>query len=241
MELASNNGLRPWQQEKHYIQSLVLSVLSEYPVVFKGGTYLWFFHSLGRFSEVLDFTATGKLPEDIAEIVSRRISLFGVQNSLRIIKDNELGISFRILAIGPLNTGEKDTCSVYIEISMREKVLLVTESQKLDFPGYLLPVKPTKCMNLTEVGAEKVRAILTRKKARDLYDLNHMITHDRISFNRELINEKLPFYGVQFESRNFMLEVKARVPRIRRELEQILLENVPDSERIVENLEKWIG
>ncbi len=60
IEIAKLNRLRPWQQEKHYIQSLILNSLSELPLVFKGGTYLWFFHGLKRFSEDLDFTYNGK-------------------------------------------------------------------------------------------------------------------------------------------------------------------------------------
>ena len=59
--LVKLNNLRPWQQEKHYIQSLILEVVADEPLIFKGGTYLWFFHGLQRFSEYLDFTVNGKL------------------------------------------------------------------------------------------------------------------------------------------------------------------------------------
>ncbi len=31
IKLAKLNNLRPWQQEKHYIQSLILVALSEHP------------------------------------------------------------------------------------------------------------------------------------------------------------------------------------------------------------------
>ena len=42
LQIAKLMGLKPWQQEKHYIQSLALVTLSETPVILKGGTYLCF-------------------------------------------------------------------------------------------------------------------------------------------------------------------------------------------------------
>jgi predicted nucleotidyltransferase component of viral defense system len=63
--------MRTWQQEKHYLQSLILTIVSDYPLVFKGGTYLWLFHGLNRFSEDLDFTAKGTLKKDFPQYISR--------------------------------------------------------------------------------------------------------------------------------------------------------------------------
>ena len=143
----------------------MLNSISELPVVFKGGTYLWFFHGLRRFSEDLDFTASEELPEAVAEGVSKSLALFGVENELKKIADSETTISFRISANGPLNTGLKDRCIVYVEISKREKVVEDTISLKFDRPEYQLPIKSLAGMALEEVGAEKVRAILTRQRA----------------------------------------------------------------------------
>jgi len=49
------------QQQVHYFQAIVLGAVSNFNLVFKGGTYLWFCHKLPRFSEDLDFT----IKEDI--------------------------------------------------------------------------------------------------------------------------------------------------------------------------------
>ena len=119
---AKINNLKPWQQEKHYIQSLVLCSLSEEPVVFKGGTCLWFFYGLPRFSEDLDFTEDGKVSDNLPEKVSRDIELFGVENNFKIITNDEKTLSFRISAKGPLNSSDFDLCPVYVEISRREKI-----------------------------------------------------------------------------------------------------------------------
>ena len=111
------NGLRPWQQEKHYVQSLILGILSDFPLVFKGGTYLWFFHGLRRFSEDLDFTSSGKIRKEVPAVVSRNLTFFGLENELKIMNGNGKGLSFRIMANCPLNTSDRDRCVVYVEIS----------------------------------------------------------------------------------------------------------------------------
>ena len=59
IRFAKVNRLKPHQQEKHYLQTATLAgvytaVADE--LVFKGGTALFFFYGLDRFSEDLDFT-----------------------------------------------------------------------------------------------------------------------------------------------------------------------------------------
>ena len=57
IRLAKLNRLKAFQQEKHYIQTLVLRSIyaATNDLTFKGGTSLWFFYGLNRFSEDLDF------------------------------------------------------------------------------------------------------------------------------------------------------------------------------------------
>ena len=124
--------MTPWQQEKHYVQALALNAISELPLVFRGGTYLWFFHGLGLFSEDLDFTASEALRKGIPEKTSESLELFGVENALKKITDDEKTLSFRISAKGPLNTEAKDMCVVYVEISRREPVIEKRISLKFD-------------------------------------------------------------------------------------------------------------
>ena len=170
-EISKLFGMRPWQQEKHYLQSLILTIVSDYPLVFKGGTYLWLFHGLSRFSEVLDFTARGTIKKDFPEFISSSLRLYGYENEIKRIKDNEHGISVGFMINGPLHTSNKDRCVIYVEVSGREKVLLPGIPLKIDFPQYDIPVKTLSGMNLDEVGSEKVRAILTSEKGRDIFDL----------------------------------------------------------------------
>lgn len=232
------NNLRPHQQEKHYIQALILSSLSEHEMVFKGGTYLWFFHGLKRFSEDLDFTATGKT-EGIEEAVSSDLEMLGVESTCRIFSDEERSFSFRISARGPLNTSEKDLCHVYVEISRREEVLEPTLSQKLDIPAYGIPTKLVNGMSLNEVAAEKIRAVLTRDKARDAYDLAFLFGKG-VSPDIPLINKKLEYYGMSFSEEEFGEKLLEKKKIWKQELGQLVFGELGDADSAVGLIEREI-
>ncbi len=240
MNLSRIKGLRPWQQEKHYVQVIILSLLSDYNLVFKGGTYLWFFHGLPRFSEDLDFTTSGRLSENIARKVSDGVRIYGMENELKIIANSPISFSFRILAEGPLNTGIRDRCVTYVEISKRERLMESPVPLRLDFPEYTIPVKRILGMSLNEVGSEKVRAILTRDKSRDIFDLYFLIRNKNISFEQGLVNKKLEFYKINFSRDLFMREIKARSQRLRKDLKNLVFVELPEYEDIVKTLENWI-
>lgn len=199
MRLARMNNLRPWQQEKRYLQGLMLAVLSEHPLVFKGGTYLSFFHGLDRFSEDLDFTSSGGIPPTLALDASESLKLFGVQNSARVDGDDGRLYSFRIGARGPLFTSPAETSYIYVEISRRERLLLKPLPLKLDNSAYGVPVKVIGGMALGEVAAEKLRALMSRDKARDLYDLAFLIRERGVRFDRAMAEAKLRYYGIAFD------------------------------------------
>ena len=234
------NGLRPWQQEKHYIQSLILNAISEWPLVFKGGTYLWFFHGLRRFSEDLDFTASEDLQEGLAQKTSNSLNLFGIENALKIITNDEKTLSFRISANGPLNTNDKDRCIVYVEISKREPVIERSIPLRFDHPEYQLPVQRLLGMSLEEVGAEKVRAILTRKKARDVYDLYYLIEKKKIDMKVGLIGKKLEYYKKQFSRTEFLQEIESRKSYFSKELAGIVLDKLPGFDDVDSTIKMWI-
>jgi hypothetical protein len=240
IELSKLSGMRPWQQEKHYVQSLILTIVSDYPLVFKGGTYLWIFHGLNRFSEDLDFTAAAPIKKTLPEFVSRSLNLYGYENEFKIMKDNNLGLSARFMINGPLNTTEKDRCIVYVEISSREDIILPKISLMADFPQYDIPVKVVQGMNLDEVGAEKIRAILTREKARDVNDLYYLIYKKKIKFDQVLVNKKLDYYHTHFDFDEFMKRLDQTGKTYKRELKQIILGVLPDFDDVQKCISKWL-
>lgn len=240
-EIAKLSGMRPWQQEKHYLQSLILTIISDYPLVFNGGTYLWLFHGLNRFSEDLDFTAKGPLERNFITFVSRSINLYGYENEIKILKDDKLGLSVRFLINGPLHSSDKDRCVIYVEVSRREKIVLPSLSLKIDFPQYDIPVKNLSGMNLDEIGGEKVRAILTREKGRDIFDLYFLIRLKNIKFNIELVNRKLAYYNLNFDSSEFMQKLESRNKIYSKELKPVILGDLPDFDEVKSYIGKWIA
>ncbi|MBN1169794.1 nucleotidyl transferase AbiEii/AbiGii toxin family protein [Candidatus Micrarchaeota archaeon] len=231
-------SLKPWQQEKHYVQTLTLLSLAEQQLVFKGGTYLWFAHNLKRFSEDLDFTETGSLREDLQEKVSEDLTFFGLENSVKTINEDDLTLSFRISAKGPLNTSDTDLCYIYVEISRREKVIEKTLPIKIDFPAYHLPTKIIAGMSLSEVAAEKARAIITRNRARDVFDLHFL--SNKIKFNKNLVNEKLSFYDLEFSNDLFFEKLREKKILWKKDLQSLLFEGLPDFDKVEDELTKWI-
>lgn len=231
-KLAKIRRLAPWQEEKRYIHAIILYSLSEFPIVAKGGTYLWFFHGLNRFSEDLDFTAEEELTEDIVKNVGETLRLFGILNETKIIKNDRYTFSFRIGARGPLYRVEKDTCYVYIEISRREKILSKGIPVKLDEPLYGIPIIYLRGMSLDEVLSEKIRAITVRGTARDLYDTWYLLKKKMIKPNLNLINKKLYFYNRSFDKNVFCNKVDKMEKYWYQELKPIVIGTLPEFQEV---------
>lgn len=228
--LARMSGIPPHQQEKHYIQTIVLkSLFSNYGnrLIFKGGTSLWFFYGLRRFSEDLDFTATKDVElGKISAHVGADLTLMGLENDITPSK-KKVSISFRVGVKGPLFRGErKSSCFVSVDISLREKVVLPYENREY-YPIYS-EIGPFSVvtMNLKEISAEKIRAVMTREKARDLYDLLFLFRKEQVP-EIGLINEKLSFYGKKFGYKEFENEVKKKKEIWDSELSSLIFGDYP--------------
>ena len=218
----------------------MLNALYGEQLVFKGGTYLWFFHGLPRFSEDLDFTTISKVSSDIVAKVSKRLSLLGVANEARIESDDEKSFSFKIMAHGPLYSSQNSRCVVYVEISKRENVLKETVPVKLDLLEYQLPVRILMGMSLEEVAAEKVRAIISRNKARDVYDLYYLIKEKRIKFDKELIDKKLKYVGKSFSLAYFRAALNEKSKIFEKELASLIFRILPSFTEAREVIEEWV-
>jgi len=239
-KIAKLNNLRPWQQEKHYMQSLILVALSEHSLLFKGGTYLWFFYGLPRFSEDLDFTCSEEVSPDLPERVSESLRLFGVENTIKREKPMPQAFSFRISAKGPLNTGEIDLCYVYVEISRQETPIKPPTPFTFSQVQYSLPSKLVSGMALDEVAAEKVRAIMTRDKARDLYDLSFLIKNKGVKFNEEMVNAKLNHYDLKFSQKAFEGKLKEKKDFWKGELKPLVFGVLPTFEEAEKIVKTWV-
>ncbi|MDO8339619.1 MAG: nucleotidyl transferase AbiEii/AbiGii toxin family protein [Candidatus Burarchaeum sp.] len=193
-------GFHLAQKEKDYVQHWVLSFFSRtgLSAVFKGGTCLQKAYGLPRYSEDLDFTADGEIEPDFGAI-SSFLSSAGFSGLAWKRKESRVSVSAKLRFQGPLYNGKSvSEGAVLLEFSRREKVLLKPQPV-LIMPPYqdILPYQ-LRVMAKEEIAAEKVRALLSRKSARDLFDL-YFLVHQKTGLDRALVDEKLRYYGVTFE------------------------------------------
>lgn len=227
--------------EKDYLQYLILfSIYSNVgkEIVFKGGTCLHKIYKLNRFSEDLDFTMTRKIDvEKITRKIISNLMLLNIRGTIKEIKKYQRGINIRLLLNGPLYKGGKETqCFIPLNISRKEHVLLEPERKSI-IPLYSeIPTFEIFVMSEEEILAEKVRAILTRQKPRDVYDLWFLLAKRKIIFDSRLIDKKLAPYGLRLDQ----AELRNRIERMKglweTDLKNLIIGELPKFDLISEEL-----
>ncbi len=184
--------------EQDYIQSLFLNELyrRDGSLVFKGGTYLKHAFGLDRFSEGLDFTVYGEVKiEAILSETAGSLMHYGVEATVDKVEDKDISFNGRLRYRGPLYRGsEKSMGNINIEISKREDVLLEPEWTRLFFEYPEVRVLSAFGLQKEEVFAEKLRALSSRSKGRDLYDVWFLLKQDT-PVNKKLFLEKMAVVG----------------------------------------------
>lgn len=209
-----------------------------------------FRYGLNRFSEGLDFTSIDEnQPDDLMQTIRDDLRYLGIESNLKVITDNDISLSFRFGAEGPLFTKEIERCYVRIEVSRREFVLLATDPffMNSQYPD-ILPFS-VSTMNIQEIMAEKVRAIMTRDKARDVYDLWYLMTdkgeEGAGSFWKEdmitMINRKLEYYGLMFDPKQFVERIHEKEDLWKAELTPIIFGTLPDYETVHHELLQFLN
>ncbi len=217
-------GFNLGQIEKDYLQHIVLSMISRGTgdeLVFKGGTCLQKVFGLNRFSEDLDFTQHRTVDIDaISSNITRGLEAFGYPASVDVDKKKDSS-GCRLKIQGPLYQGtEKSLCSLHVEISKREKVILEPEFKSL-YPVYPdLPPYSVLTMRTEEILGEKMRALITRSRARDLYDIFFLLKKDtRIDWN--IIEEKMKYYDIAIDIDGISEAVAGRASSWDREITRL--------------------
>src|SRR3989338_3836691 len=199
-------GFNAYQAEKDYLQHAFLAVLysvSADEYVFKGGTALQKGYGLNRFSEDLDFTFNGA--GEASKLIGRAATALGDFTETTLTKREAAreSLSFRLKLKGPLYNGtERSLQTVVLEVSLREKVLHAPSARRIVPPYADLRPYVALCMSLDEILSEKVRAILTREKPRDVYDAWFLLRKNAV-FSKEMADSKLAYYGMRFERTAF--------------------------------------
>ena len=201
---AMKRGLNLGQAEKDYYQNLLLFIVyrgSGRELVFKGGTALAKCYGLNRFSEDIDFTLSGTF--DLLVTIEAGLAAFGIPHRMGPFRTSERSSSLKLKIEGPLYRGsDKSLCSVTIEISSRESVLLEPLVRTIGHHMDIIPSFDVYVMREEEIMAEKVRATMTRRSARDMYDLAYLIAKGVVT-ERDLVDEKLATVGASFDHERF--------------------------------------
>lgn len=179
--------------EQDYIQALFLQKLysENEELVFKGGTYLKHAYGLDRFSEDLDFTSRSKNVENPVRRAVNQLSDYGVDAEIDKVDDREVSFSCRLRFSGPLYDGtDKTRGSIEIDVSKRKDVILEPEWVRMFFDYPEIRVVNALGLQKKELLAEKLRALSTRNKARDLYDCWYLIQQGT-ALDKELFGKKL--------------------------------------------------
>ena len=192
------------QLEKDYLLNLMLKIisvnrLSNY-IAFKGGTALYMFYGLDRFSEDLDFTYFGgkELHKEIDSYMDDIINDFGLSYRIRkekgnmLIKENDMitGIRSELFIEGPLFGIEKKGHKIKIDISLRNDLVLKPLPQTIVSKYSDVGSITLYLLQINEMLAEKLCAIAERNKARDLYDAYFILKHKAARFDKKLFDKK---------------------------------------------------
>jgi predicted nucleotidyltransferase component of viral defense system len=94
-------------------------------------------------------------------------------------------------------------------------------------------------MNKKEILAEKVRAILTRNRARDIYDLWFLLRKGT-RFDLRLVNEKLRYYEKVFEKDVFIERIKGKEDYWQSELKPLVIGKLPRFEAVYKAIREGI-
>lgn len=192
--IASKTGLNLYQQEKDYLLKLFLYLyFKKYDdAVFKGGTCLKYLLGVDRFSEDLDFNIkkVGEFKEQV-HATMQKIKELGI--NCHFIKEEVFTDSYActIGVEGPLFAGTAQTQNRFrIDAGYRTGTLQKPEWKiiKSEYPETTQNIMAV-VMNVQEILAEKVIALVNRKKGRDLYDI-WFISNAKVRLDKDLLKKK---------------------------------------------------
>lgn len=214
---------------REYTQTLFLKELygEKYSqnIFFKGGTAIRLVFGGTRFSEDLDFAVTGN-KEDfnvfVAGFFKKLVKLYDFS-----FKKRKTITGVKYLLTSDLNTANYKVF-INLDFSFREKILrpsrsVITTNYPVIFTSFI------NHLSAEEMAAEKIRALLTRNKGRDIYDLWFLLSKN-ITIEKNLVEKKLKYYNIKafkpkqlvtkinkFNKEKFVIDLRPFVPINERE------------------------
>ncbi|MEK6933539.1 MAG: nucleotidyl transferase AbiEii/AbiGii toxin family protein [Nanoarchaeota archaeon] len=206
-------------------------------LVFKGGTCLYKIHKLNRFSEDLDFTLTKRFDvRKLIDFITTDFKLLNINCKIKEIKEYQKEINVRLLFNGPLYKRSKETqCFIPLNISLREQV---EEAEKSSIYSFYREIPNFEVFSISEreILAEKVRAIFTRQKPRDIYDLFFLLMEKNMEIDKNIIDKKLKLYNIDFEYRKFLDRIGMMKGLWESDLKNLVIGTLP----LFNNIKKYL-
>lgn len=229
--IAQEKGEQAKIIEKDYLLEMILFLLQEYGknLVFKGGTALYKIHSLNRFSEDLDFTLKRKIDTDkLTQLIMRKLEQAGISGRIKEVSLYGNQQNIRLELRGPLFDGNPYNANIItINISMKEKPIYESQEERI-YPSYKdIPSFTVSVMPLEEILAEKIRALFTRDKPRDVYDV-WFIMKKGVKTTLHDVNKKLKLYKEKFSREKFIEKIEEKRKSWERDMRGLIKGKLPD-------------
>lgn len=173
---------------REFLQLTFLSYLYRHgkgrQIYFKGGTAIRFLYNSPRFSEDLDFSTPydkkqiKQIMQDLEETIQKELP--GIKISL--LYSGKTGIRYRV-KYQPLDF--KYPINIRLDFTIVKKIEQVAVSPLItEFPITIFPL--VSHLLETEILAEKICALATRNKGRDLYDVWYLLEKG-VSLDQKLV------------------------------------------------------
>lgn len=179
----------------YYLTYLLFLIKDIKGLYFKGGTALYkiFLNNL-RLSEDLDFTVKGnlrKLEQQIRDIIlSEKIFK-------EITHDKRLKHFIRLIIHYASPYGSKN--HLIIDLNKKAKIYLKSEERELKhFYKNYIPKFKVKTLNIKELIAEKIAAVVQRYAPRDYYDIYNII-NNKLPIDMKLVKQKFKDDNEEFD------------------------------------------
>lgn len=222
-EYAKLKGLILGNAEKDYLIDIALMSISNHTkkeLVFKGGTCLYKFYKLNRFSEDIDFSAVSNI--DLGVLVSHIISdfeKFGIKAVMHKKKESHNSVLITLRIEGPLFSGKQISyATLGLDINLKSSVVL--EPEFFTYNSFYPDIASVSalCMKQEEIFAEKIRALMLRRRSRDLFDL-HFLIEKGVYADIKLIDKKMEYYNKKFDLNKLIINIKLLEKLWKRELQ----------------------
>jgi len=217
--VSKKEGIPLGTVEKDYILTYVLKNIygSDFKesLVFKGGSALHKLYLHERFSVDLDFTALKRIKmEELKGIIEDK----GIKSKIKDV--NDLGNSTRI-TLGYVSALEFAN-RIFLDLSKREQPVVPLIRKTIHSPFF--EDFEVLTFQVEELLAEKIRALMQRRKLRDYLDLYYIAESGKADFGKaiEIAEEKLSSFREDFDKRKILEDTELVQSLWEQDLREIL-------------------